>query len=114
MRPGQPVLRPNAGDCASIDTLRSDHLLSSFAGELVKVSTRPEHMELANYAHKLGQRISAEPAYAEYHENDIAGIVVDELIEALDDIAGDYGLTFSVHPGDGACFGYWNMEDDQA
>lgn len=36
---------------------------------------------------------------------------LDILFYRLDDIAGNYGYTFSAHPDDGACFGFWRVEE---
>lgn len=36
---------------------------------------------------------------------------LDILFNRLDDIAGNYGYTFSAHPDDGACFGFWKLDD---
>ena len=36
---------------------------------------------------------------------------LDYLFDTLDAIANEYGYTFSAHPDDGACFGFWKLDN---
>ena len=46
------------------------------------------------------------------NENELVSLYLSEyLFDALDEIAPK-GTYFGAHPGDGACFGFWTIEDE--
>jgi hypothetical protein len=75
-------------------TLRSDDLLTAFAGEL----------ESLDAAGKYAGVVAA--ARSVRHESDEAHEVLGELEQALGEFAPPYAY-FGSHRGDGADYGYW-------
>lgn len=102
----------------SESSLRRDHLASQlYEFALLLEDPTPKILALVE---EYGE-IDLEPAYpdedadAEVFEawhvaNDTAEEYLDKWFQALDAIAPD-GCYFGSHPGDGACFGFFEMEE---
>jgi hypothetical protein len=98
-------------------TLRTQDLLEAFANELKDRATgdelTPVRRELIDDALTYAKLIEAD------HLNDdgqeAAGEIVNELIEALTELAPAY-VHFGAHEGDGSDFGFWvswdSLEED--
>lgn len=88
-------------------TLRTADLLDAFADELERLITmaslpadpHPGNMTLVHEARAVAP------------ETDEADEIVQDLIDALNEYAPD-GHYFGSHPGDGADFGFWAVEED--
>jgi hypothetical protein len=87
-------------------TCNSEHLMPIFQDVLFKLydmnalGTREEDKQLS----------SIHPCDYPNAWEDFSDFCND-LIDRLDAIAGNYGYTFSAHPDDGACFGFWKLDD---
>ena len=88
----------------SEDTLKSEHLINAFNHVLRWLDHRgcqfitDEDRDL----YKMQELYTDEISIQEH---------VDILISRLDAIANEYGYQFSAHPDDGACFGFWKLDD---
>lgn len=90
-------------------TLRTYDLLSTFAAELR--SLLPFNgASLANQAEEFCQHYRETGEWGE----DEPTWLVEELQDALDEIAGRDGFWFGAHEGDGACFGFWKNEEEDS
>ena len=87
-------------------TMRAEDLIPAFCSEL----------SIRNAAFGAGDSefIRAIEARAEvegYYESDATGWDLEELFDLLNECAPD-GHYFGAHPGDGADYGYWAVEED--
>jgi len=95
-------------------TLRSQDLLPKFLDAL-RVLSPEAHQQLTMPA--AGH--PAVPAHALEDESDpwwgseeCAWLLNEELFDALNEHAPE-GFCFGSHEGDGACFGFWPVEEDE-
>ncbi len=83
----------------SENTLNTQFLVSTFK-QMLRWLVRENAKGITREDYKL-------LAYEWYDEE-----YLDALFNRLDAIANEYGYTFSAHPDDGACFGFWRIDDD--
>lgn len=95
----------------SEDTLRTQDLLPAFLEALNEVAP-------AHYEQLLVLPFGSIPAHAqededsEWWDSEDAGWKLAELVDLLDEHAPE-GTYFGAHEGDGACFGFWMVEEEQ-
>lgn len=93
-------------------TLRDEDLISAFAGELdyymkrLKL-TRDQRKRFAKLVRECNEAEHSDPTHDE-----IGGMIISELWDALNEIAPPY-CHFGATVGDGACFGFWPAIDDE-
>ena len=86
-------------------TLRTEDLLAPFAAEIDRLN--------------LTKNSVAEEARAWLEDTEYTGMsraemgseLIQDLMDQLNEIAPEY-LHFGTLEGDGACFGWWEVEDD--
>ncbi len=83
----------------SSGTMRPQDLIPDFAGELERLGGGKTHQQLIHEADSL----------TDYDSED-ADEIMAELVDALSEYAPPYGY-FGSHPGDGADYGFWPIED---
>lgn len=92
-------------------TLRTQDLLRTFASELERYMPF-NGAKLASEAREAADAIDANP---DGQVADMTGAdILSELIEQLDTIAGREGFYFGTLEGDGADFGFWRIESEDA
>lgn len=91
----------------SSSTLRTQDLLRTFADELERLVPF-NGANLANRARVEADHID----FAEGATDEIGTELVDELVEELNHLAAPHGLYFGTTEGDGACFGFWRMDEE--
>ena len=87
----------------STGTLKVDDLIEAFANTLQNLAANADHLNLAEEA----------LAFPEPQNDDEANDAFERLI-ALSDALQEYapeGYYFGAHPGDGADFGFWPVQD---
>lgn len=95
----------------SIGTLHRHDLIPAFLNEL-------RLRDDVAYAQFVAAPFSTPPAYAledrdsEWWDSDEAVYVLDDLVALLDDAAPE-GYYFGTIEGDGACFGFWPIDDTE-
>lgn len=90
-------------------THRTPDLLRRLADEYARVLPF-NSSELVYDARNSASEIDANPGHP---GNEQCGSeIVQELIDALNTVAGREGLYFGAHPGDGSDFGYWKSDDE--
>jgi hypothetical protein len=89
----------------STGTLRTEDLIPCFVEEL-------EHLadETDTDAQTLIREVNERMESADYFDSDDASYDLDALTDALGNHAPDYAY-FGSHPGDGADFGFWIVDD---
>jgi len=88
----------------SAGTMRKEDLIPCFLEELNNQEVlSKEHQELVS---GIGKRMVDE----EYYSSEESDYDLEDLFEALDAYCLPY-FYFGGHPGDGADYGYWLMED---
>jgi hypothetical protein len=90
----------------SSGTLRTEDLLDTFRGELAALLKR----QTRRFARARYRALIRAADRALANSSDDAVDLVVELEDALNDFAPPY-TTFGSHPGDGADFGFWLMDD---
>ena len=83
-------------------TLLPEHLIPAF------LPYAPDSAELAGEWEDLAAVPEADRGHRWYEH---VGVLMDDLFDALEQVARDHGMWFGSHPGDGADFGFW--KDDQ-
>lgn len=87
----------------STGTLRNEDLIPIFYSLLVDLGGDPDILDLAYDPDRATDE--------EYFNSEDAGWDVAALMDALSDHAPD-GAYFGAHPGDGADFGFWTIDDE--
>ena len=101
---GNPMRYASFGSVSS-GTLRTEDLLSAFASELdYQLSRQPKRFARKALRQLIRDAERVDP------DSDEASDIVAELQDALEQFAPPY-VYFGSHPGDGADFGYWLLED---
>lgn len=82
----------------SSGTLRTEDLINAFI----------EYIPEDHYAY--------DDLYSEYtnlgnYECEEADYLLEDLVDVLNQLAPE-GYCFGAHPGDGACFGFWEVEEE--
>ena len=104
----------------STGTLKEEDLMKSFSEEIKKlILTRPKILFEAE-CWLGGPQVYADNDFAEAFPNDtieevhesIAGSILMDMVAYLNSIACE-GLYFGTHPGDGADFGWWEVEEEE-
>lgn len=91
----------------SSGTLRTPDLLEAFADELRRLSDAPAHVKLCDEVDAMLERMDdGEDDKERDRDDEEASAIVDELMDALNEIAPPY-CYFGASEGDGACFGFW-------
>lgn len=93
-------------------TLRECDLIPAFIDTLREFAPAQAARIVDEYGAAFIERCSTDGAldYSLVGEIERQGWLLDDLFQALDDIAPE-GLTFGSHEGDGADFGFWAVED---
>jgi len=94
-----------AGDVISEGTLRIEDLLPAFVLAARELDTEGSH---ARWLDGIEQCFEDEG----YFESELAESDFEELFRFLEEHAPE-GMYFGVHPGDGACFGFWSLEEEE-
>lgn len=99
-------------------TLLTYDLIEAFVAELEDQSIGeddPEVKQLVMEANEVcahGLRHGKDAVnYADAGRAEEYGYLLERLTDKLDELAPE-GVYFGAHPGDGADFGYWEVEDD--
>lgn len=79
-------------------TLKTQFLVSTFK-QMLRWLVRENAKGITGEDHRL-------LAYEWYDEE-----YLDTLFNRLDAIGSEYGYYFGAHPDDGACFGFWKIEE---
>lgn len=103
----------------SMATLRSQDLLEAFASTLEDLSYEngdaDKYGDLITEAYDIASQIEQlDPADLGEHNvppEELASEVIDDLVDALNNYA-DEGYYFGGHPGDGAEFGFYPVDED--
>jgi len=102
-----------AGTVLSDTTMRSEDLIPSFIRFLEQVAKKCGIEEEVEAIRKEANKLELEeiPDYGVYHKDEEAAgwLLNEDIWELLDDIA-PASTYFGSHPGDGACYGFWDME----
>jgi hypothetical protein len=101
-------------------TLRTEDLLPAFLSALddvLEASTflpgadAPERVRRVGEVQSLLGEIERRMDGEGYYGSDVAECDLEAVTELLEEYAPE-GLYFGAHEGDGACFGFWAVEDD--
>jgi hypothetical protein len=94
----------------SSGTMRDEDLIASFSWEL---SRYMKEMRLTRKQRKRFNALLRECDELDFDESDLldASDYTSQLFDALDELAPPYA-TFGAHDGDGACYGFWPITDD--
>lgn len=95
--------KPQVGS-VSTGTLITADLLGAFIAELAAFDSKR--------AAKFQKEADAIPGSIN-EDGDAARELLDEVTDALDEIAARAGLRFGAHEGDGADFGFWPVFPDE-
>lgn len=112
MLPNPPRKKMATAEPGSISTgtLKSEDLLSAFTEELERLYSESGG-EMPRHVRKLIDEAGALDTEDEDPFNaEVVNDVIDELMDELEHFA-PAGYYFGAHPGDGADFGYWPVED---
>ncbi len=93
----------------SSGTLRTQDLLRAFASEYERLLPF-NGANLANRARVEADNID----FAEGAADETSQEILNDLTEALNELSSPHGLYFGTTEGDGACFGFWKLENDDA
>ena len=90
----------------STDTLRTDHLVNAFAGIVNRYNLNAKLIEevIEFMIDDFG-----EPTEDDLEEENF---LLERLFETLEEAAPE-GYYFGSQEGDGACFGYWSIEEEE-
>jgi hypothetical protein len=94
------------GMCVSSDSTREDHLITSFSDLLTSYGIK--HPLLDEAADRI--RIWREMDMRSYEPCEADHQLADDLFNLMDTIAPE-GFWFGTQVGDGACFGFWRVDD---
>jgi hypothetical protein len=83
----------------SCGTMRAEDLIPAFSDTLARLDKAGDYKGLLAEAREISDFAS-----------DDAGAVLEELFDALNSFAPDYGY-FGAHPGDSADYGFWLSDD---
>jgi len=85
-------------------TMRAEDLIPTFLDEIERLD--PDRA-------KEIQRTYGDVIDASDYESEDAAWLLDKLFDTLEELAPE-GFYFGAHPGDGADYGFWPVEDDDA
>jgi hypothetical protein len=92
-------------------TLVTHDLLVAFADVLeLYGEDHPEHIDLSREAREIS--VALDKPVVEIATMERANDVLNDLFDALHDIASKHDLNFGAHEGDGSDFGFWPNEED--
>lgn len=94
-----------AGVSVSSATLREEDLIPAFEETLAELDITPERPESVN---KL---LNTDDDLTDDEREEVALYLNETLFDALQNIA-PRGCYFGAHPGDGADFGFWSVDDE--
>ena len=94
----------------SSGTMRTQDLLPCFLEVLREVSP-VVYDQLSVAAFSYIPAYAEEDDDSEWWDSEDAQWKMEEMFDALDEAAPD-GFYFGAHPGDGADYGFWPIEDD--
>lgn len=97
-----------AADFGSVSsgTMRPEDLIPCFASELDSLLAKQPR----RFKRKELRALIREANRIEDYDSEESGYVLEELFDALGQFAPSYAY-FGSHPGDGADFGFWLIED---
>ena len=84
-------------------TLRTDDLIDSFL-DFLELHKHPRYSGLRDEYEEILTHEDTREEYMEYLLN-------EDIFDAMQDLSPE-GHYFCAHPGDGADFGYWEIEED--
>lgn len=91
-------------------TLATQDLLIAFADALERYGEdHPQNYELSREARKHASVLN--DSTVDIEAINWGSELLNDLFDALDEIAAKYELTFSAHEGDGSDFGFWPIPE---
>ena len=84
-------------------TLRTDDLIDIFL-DFLQLHDHPYYLSLREKYEEILTHEDTREEYMEYLLN-------EDIFDAMQDLSQE-GHYFGAHPGDGADFGYWEIEED--
>lgn len=92
-------------------TMRDEDLIDAFSSEL---AYHMDRMVLTREQRKRFNRLLREVNELDFDDSDLLDPedYVDQLFDALDELAAPYSY-FGALEGDGACYGFWPITDDE-
>ncbi len=99
------------GQTVSEGTMRDEDLIPVFLDFLE--SAAPDYEGLLELGRRYGSLLIVRDAYGTHFDEaslDEARYLCEDLFNALDVIAPE-GCYFGAHEGDGACYGFWRIEE---
>ena len=94
----------------SSGTMRSEDLISEFADVLRNLANDAAPVRFTGEPDPNHVKLCDEADALEDYDSDDAEYILDELMIALNEYAPDY-FYFGTHPGDGADYGFWIVDD---
>jgi hypothetical protein len=110
--PDMTTLEFKAGDIISDGTLRTADLVGAFYGALVQATYSMN--DSGCFALKESARIwlaADRTGNDDSDHHDIGWDLIGKLMDELNEFA-PYGCYFGSNPGDGACYGFWQVDDE--
>lgn len=106
--PTEPLSDAYKNASISQGTLRTADLLSNF-GVVVGGHSLTRYYKIMDGFSEMG----ADETWEELADRcpEVAEEILEEFVAALEEMAPE-GCYFGAHPGDGADFGFWEVEDD--
>lgn len=100
-----------ANNIVSDRTLRTDHLICAFYSYLRRIDPERAKKIYAEDGKILDESAITAREIVTANSFEYGVEVLQALTEELEELAPE-GYSFGAHPGDGACFGFWKIEEE--